>query len=277
MPIDFSAHGRILHRLRDFKLPKQALPPLEACVATALERDCCPFPHECEHSFHSFHSVKLQSTGAFGPVKQEAVSLREFNEQAFPLKAPGSSTFLDRYLLSRDDAHADQELHSPSTQSLSWQFASHAFVLFSVPSHGLPHSLFGTATVRWRVQMPSQKGLLHSDHPLNSQSFGAQASQAGKSHGWTSDTVPLQSFLEDATARGLDGLWSVIARVRWRTWLPAPQVFVHAENFVHSLHAHQYNCSPHSRGHLVVCIVSDAWHSSPPNDGCCMILLERNL
>jgi hypothetical protein len=23
-------------------------------------------PNECEHSFHSFHSVKLQSTGAFG-------------------------------------------------------------------------------------------------------------------------------------------------------------------------------------------------------------------
>ena len=127
------------------------------------------------------------------------------------------------HLLSRDDAHADQELHSPSTQSYPrknqlifhssnqlehvtattttttpttlcilnrfqhccpcrgnsphtalyssvswalcvqpWQTLTHPDSVrgkyshwVPVPSHGLPHSLFGTATLRWRVQMPS--------------------------------------------------------------------------------------------------------------------------
>mmetsp|Transcript_74018 Transcript_74018/g.130777 ORF Transcript_74018/g.130777 Transcript_74018/m.130777 type:complete len:222 (+) Transcript_74018:2290-2955(+) len=217
--------------------PMHAWPPLVALIEIDLSRDCCPVPHVAEHVPQADQTVNSQFTGASGPCMQEKLSFVASMGQALPWYAPASRTEREWYFWSSSDEQVVQPLQSPILQSLLWQSASHGMVAFKDPWHGLPQALLGVATVRLRVQMPSQRGSLQSDHSPNTQSCGVQGSHSGSDgHSSMSISSPSHSFSVEAEDTGFSGFWSVTESSLFRNLMPTPQVAVQPEKPLHSAH-----------------------------------------
>mmetsp|Transcript_5781 Transcript_5781/g.17047 ORF Transcript_5781/g.17047 Transcript_5781/m.17047 type:complete len:203 (+) Transcript_5781:2130-2738(+) len=197
-----------------------------------------PPPHVLSHCDQSPQSATAQSTGEPTPVVQAAVS---FSTALQPFPEYRGCWVMPRllYFWSYVDEHADQSDHSEIWQSLLSQSDGQTFVALSVPSQGFPHSLLGFATVRSRLQRPSQVGCDHSAQSPITQSSGTQVSaQVGfRSQERRSTTSPSQSFCSAAMARGSSGFTSLSPMPRERCSTPAPQVVEHVPD--HSVQSFQ--------------------------------------